>query len=110
MPDYLKRLRHLARLTPREFRVVALVSIPFVLAALTYVWPNVRMVLLAYEFQKQQHVHQTLLSENEILRLEKESLTALDRIAPLAKKELGMQTPQPGQVVTVFLKRPPENS
>lgn len=99
-------MRHWVRLTPREFRVVALVSIPFVLAALTYVWPNVRMVLLAYEFQTQERVHQTLLSENEILKLERGSLTALDRIAPLAKNELGMQIPGQGQVVTVFLKNP----
>ncbi len=99
----------MVRLTPREFRVVALVTILFGFSALTYVWPNVQMVLLAYEFQTQQKVHRTLLSENEILKLERESLTALDRIAPLAKKELGMRTPRPGQVVTVFLKSPPKS-
>ncbi|MCA9484644.1 MAG: cell division protein FtsL [Nitrospina sp.] len=107
MPDLLRRIHHWMRLTPREFRVVALVTVVFSLSALTYVWPNVRMVLLAYEFQKQQRIHQALLSENELLLLERESLTSLDRIAPLATGELGMHPAEPGQVITVFLNQKP---
>jgi len=92
------------RLSPRELRVVLLVCGLFVLSALAYVWPNVRMVLLAYEFQKQQRTHQTLVKENAMLQVERDSLMALGRIRALSQTQLGMQPPKAEQVVTVFLK------
>ncbi len=91
-------------LSPREFRVVVLVGFLFLVCALVYVWPNVKMVNLAYEFQEQKHLHQELLQENNLLKLERDSLKSLDRIQFLAETQIGMQEPQPGQVVTILLK------
>ena len=81
-----------------------LVCLLFLSSALAYVWPNVQMILLAYEFQKQQRIHQALVKENQMLVLERDSLTSLHRIQTLARRELGMRPARPGQVVTVFLK------
>ena len=104
LPRLALRIRNLFRFTPREFRVVALVSVLFGFAALTYIWPNVRMVLWAYEFQEQQRIHKILVSENALLKLEQGSLTSLGRIRALARNELHMRSAKPEQVVTVFLK------
>jgi cell division protein FtsL len=90
--------------SPREFGVVALVGILFLACALVYVWPNVKMVNLAYEFQEQKRLHQELVQENSLLKLERDSLMSLDRIQFLAETQIGMKEPQPGQVVTILLK------
>lgn len=90
--------------SPREFGVVVLVGFLFLVCALVYVWPNVKMVNLAYEFQEQKRLHQGLIQKNNLLKLERDSLRSLDRIQYLAETQIGMQEPQPGQVVTILLK------
>ncbi len=90
--------------SPREFGVVVLTGLLFLVCALVYVWPNVKLVNLAYEFQGQKRLHQELIQENSLLKLERDSLMSLDRIQYLAETQIGMQEPQPGQVVTILLK------
>jgi len=99
-----KLVTQVFHVSPREFRVVVLVGFLFLVCALVYVWPNVKMVNLAYEFQEQKHLHQELLQENNLLKLERDSLKSLDRIQFLAETQIGMQEPQPGQVITILLK------
>ena len=74
------------------------------LAALALVWPNVRKVKLSYDYQALESEREKLLSENHLLRLEKESLQSLYRIQALAKDVVGMIEPKQEQVVTIFLK------
>ena len=74
------------------------------LAALALVWPNVRKVKLSYDYQALESEREKLLSENHLLRLEKESLQSLYRIQALAKDAVGMIEPKKEQVVTIFLK------
>jgi cell division protein FtsL len=83
---------------------VVLAGSIFLVCALVYVWPNVKMVNLAYEFQKQKRLHQDLIQVNSLLKLERDSLMSLDRIQYLAETQIGMKEPQPGQVVTILLK------
>jgi cell division protein FtsL len=90
--------------SPREFGVVVLVGFLFLACALVYVWPNVKMVNLAYEFQEQKRLHQDLIQKNSLLKLERDSLMSLDRIQYLAESQIGMKEPEPGQVVTILLK------
>lgn len=90
--------------SPREFWVVTLMGLLFLVCALVYVWPNVKMVNLAYEFQEQKRLHQELTQENNLLRLERDSLMSLDRIQFLAETQIGMREAQPGQIVTILLK------
>ncbi|MDH5761526.1 MAG: cell division protein FtsL [Nitrospinota bacterium] len=90
--------------SPREFGVVVLTGFLFLACALVYVWPNVKMVNLAYEFQEQKRLHQDLIQKNNLLKLERDSLMSLDRIQYLAESQIGMKEPEPGQVVTILLK------
>ena len=91
-------------ITPKEFQMVFLVSTLMMLAALALVWPNVRKVKLSYDYQALESKREKLLSENHLLRLEKESLQSLYRIQALAKDAVGMIEPKKEQVVTILLK------
>jgi cell division protein FtsL len=91
-------------ITPKGFRMVFLVSVLMMLAALALVWPNVRKVKLSYDYQALEAEREELLSNNHLLRLEKESLQSLYRVQALAKDAVGMIEPKKGQVVTIFLK------
>ena len=84
--------------------MVFLVSVLMMLAALALVWPNVRKVKLSYDYQALEAEREELLSENHLLRLEKESLQSLYRIQALAQDAVGMVEPKKEQVVTIFLK------
>ena len=84
--------------------MVFLVSVLMMLAALALVWPNVRKVKLSYDYQALEAEREELLSNNHLLRLEKESLQSLYRVQALAKDAVGMIEPKKGQVVTIFLK------
>ena len=91
-------------IAPKGFRMVFLVSVLMMLAALALVWPNVRKVKLSYDYQALEAEREELLSENHLLRLEKESLQSLYRVQALAKDAVGMIEPKKGQVVTIFFK------
>ena len=91
-------------ITPQGFRMAFLVSTLMMLAALALVWPNVRKVKLSYDYQALESEREKLLSENHLLRLEKESLQSLYRIQALAKDAVGMIEPKKEQVVTILLK------
>ena len=91
-------------ITPKGFRMVFLVSVLILLVALALVWPNVRKVKLSYDYQALEAEREELLSKNNLLRLERESLQSLYRIQALAKNEVGMIEPKIEQVTTIFLK------
>ena len=91
-------------ITPKGFRIIFLVSVLMLLVALALVWPNVRKVKLSYDYQALKAEREELLSENRLLRLEKESLQSLYRIQALAENEVGMIEPKIEQVTTIFLK------
>jgi cell division protein FtsL len=91
-------------ITTKGFRMAFLVSVLMMLAALALVWPNVRKVKLSYDYQALESERERLLSENHLLRLEKESLRSLYRIQALAKDAVGMIEPKKEQIVTIFLK------
>ncbi|UCD11861.1 MAG: cell division protein FtsL [Nitrospinaceae bacterium] len=104
----LKRIRKVAKarlhVPPREFRMILLASVLLMIGAMAFVWPNVRMVKLGYEYQVLVKQQRDLLRENNLLLLEKSSLESLDRVHALAKEKLGLKAPENGQIVTVFLK------
>ena len=88
----------------KGFRMIFLISVLMMLAALAIVWPNVRKVKLSYDYQTLANERDKLLTENHLLRLERESLQSLYRIQALAKNEVGMIEPQKGKITTIFLK------
>ena len=91
-------------ISSKDFWMVISISILFMLGALALVWPNVKKIKLAYEYQDLAKVHRGLLRENHLLSLERESLRSLDRIHLLAKTEVGMKESNENKVTTIFLK------
>lgn len=84
--------------------MVISISILFMLGAMALVWPNVKKIKLAYEYQDLAKERRALLKENHLLNLERESLRSLDRIHLLAKRAVGMTEPDDGKIITIFLK------
>ena len=90
--------------TTREYRSVLMAVVGLMVVAMVFVWSNIRLVGLAYEYEALNKTHQTLLRENHLLRVEWESLRSLDRVELLARNEIGLREPTSGQIITVFLK------
>ena len=88
----------------REYRMVLLAIAGLMIGAMAFVWSNVRLVGLAYEHQILNKKHRSLLRENHLLKVERESLRSLGRIQLLAKNKIGLKEPKNRQIVTVFLK------
>ena len=91
--------------TTREYRVVLLAVVGLMIVAMVFVWSNVRLVGLAYEYQALDKTRRSLLRENHLLHVEWESLRSLDRVQLLAKNKIGLREPESRQIVTVFLKK-----
>ena len=88
----------------KDFWMVITVSILFMFGALALVWPNIKKIKLAYEYQDLSREREKLSKENRMLNLERESLRSLSRVHLLAKSEVGMKEPDEGKVITIFLK------
>ena len=88
----------------KDFWMVITVSILFMFGALALVWPNIKKIKLAYEYQDLSREREKLSKENHMLNLERESLRSLGRVHLLAKSEVGMKEPDEGKVITIFLK------
>lgn len=88
----------------KDFWMVISVSILFMFGALALVWPNIKKIKLAYEYQDLSKEREKLSQENRMLNLERESLRSLSRIHLLAKSEVGMKEPDEGKIITIFLK------
>ena len=102
---FLKSKKNQFRVTAREYRLVWMAIAGLMLVAMAFVWNNIRLVGLAYEYEELNETHQTLLRENHLLRVEWESLRSLDRVKLLARNEIGLREPASGQIVTIFLKK-----
>lgn len=90
--------------SPGRFQVILVISVLLMVGAMAIVWPDVKRVKMSYEYQRLAGEQQRLLKENQLLRVEKESLQSLDRIYTLAKKHTSLKPPEEGRIVTVFLK------
>jgi cell division protein FtsL len=84
----------------REMRMFsAVMSVLFVLV-MVYVWQHFSAVELGYTVETQRTQVAQLQEENRQLRLSEAQLTEPARIDKIAK-QLGLESPQPGQVVGV---------
>jgi len=82
----------------REMRQFAIVmSLLFVLV-MVYVWQHFSAIEIGYKVEAQKQQVEQLREENRQLRLNEAQLTDPERIDKIAK-QLGLDAPQPGQVV-----------
>lgn len=91
-----------------ELRMLLFATALLMAGAMAYVWPNVKMVKLAYEYQGLQREHRILIRKNQMMEIEKNSLESLQRVESLAINQIGLRYPERGQIVTIFLDKPYE--
>jgi cell division protein FtsL len=84
------------RLTPL-FVVIALVS----LLSLLFVWSRVQAINFEYEISSLQSQIRSGHDDVKRLRIESALLSSDSRIERLAREQLGLQLPAPGQVIRV---------
>jgi cell division protein FtsL len=89
--------------SPKKFWGAAMFSLLLMVGAMAFVWPNIKMVKMAYEYHGLAEEKHRLLKENNLLIVERESLKSLDRILFLANKHTELLPPEKGQILTVFL-------
>ena len=73
----------------------------FIAELLIYTWCRVRCVGVGYEISKAAHHLQEHIKLQNNLKVELASLKSPDRIAKIAKNQLGLKTPTPAQVIII---------
>jgi cell division protein FtsL len=71
----------------------------FIAELLIYTWCRVQYVQVGYQITKETARQQQLLALRDKLRIEHARLKSPQRIAKIAKEQLGLITPNPDQVV-----------
>jgi cell division protein FtsL len=68
---------------------------------LCYVWQPIQVVRLGYQIEYLAGERAGLMRQQKELRLEAARLRSLRRVEEIARMQLGLTSPKPGQVVTV---------
>ena len=84
-----------------EFILTVALGLVILAAALLYVRQHTYIVRLGYEIERLRERQAALVQENKALRLEMGQLRSLKRVEEIARKQLGMISPKPGQVTLV---------
>ncbi len=73
----------------------------FIAELLIYTWCRVQFVGIGYEISNAAHHLQEHIKLQNNLKVELASLKSPDRIAKIAKNQLGLKTPTPAQVIII---------
>jgi cell division protein FtsL len=77
------------------------VGLCFVLLGLLHVWFRLQVVHMGYALSTTTQLQNQLEQENRELKLELASLTSPDRLEMMARKRLGLVSPEKGQVIVL---------
>lgn len=69
--------------------------------ALFYVWQHIQVVRLGYQIEYLAGERTALMRQQKELRFEVARLRSLRRVEEIARRQLGLTSPQPGQVVVI---------
>jgi len=72
--------------------------------AMFHVWTRHLSTELGYALSRELSLQEQLASDNKALKLEISTLKSTERLETIAVNNLGMRTPQPGQVVYLWKK------
>lgn len=73
----------------------------FICSLIFFVWSRLQITYLGYQISQANSEQQQLLKLNKQMKLEVASLTSLSRIESIAKNQLGLNNPEPCQVVFI---------
>ncbi len=83
----------------RQFLLWLLVGVMLFAVGLAYTWQRFELVRYGYSIEELKSQRDRLMEANRQLRLEEASLRSPERIDALARNQLGLGPPSPGQVV-----------
>ena len=90
----------------RDYIIITVLAGMFLLGLFAYGWQHYRWIQYGYRIQEAQKKKEQLAEIREQLRLEHASLRSVQRIDSIARRELGMVVPAPGQLVTLHSDSP----
>ena len=110
-------IRERDRVRTRELAALALAAVPPLLVLLAAIWANLETVRLGYQLATVGRQREALLERNRQLRMDRAQATSLARVDAIARRELGLVPPAPGQILLIQdgalkapLKAPPAAS
>jgi cell division protein FtsL len=100
-PAYVLARRPFVSARTRELLALLATGALLVGAVLFYVFQHIQVVRLGYEVERLRGERSVLVEQGRALTLEAARLRAVKRVEEVARGELGMVTPAPGQIVVV---------
>ena len=91
----------------RDYLVITILAAVFLLGLFIYGWQHYQWIQYGYRIEEAQRKKDQLAEIGRQLRLERASLRNPQRIDAIARGELGMVIPVPGQLVTFSVDAPP---
>src|SRR5215831_8423772 len=90
----------------RDYIVITALAAMFLFGLFAYGWQHYQWIQYGYRIEEAQKKIQRLSEIGRQLRLERASLSNPQRIDSIARKQLGMVVPAPGQLVTFSADSP----
>ena len=90
----------------RDYMVVTALAAMFLFGLFAYGWQHYQWIQYGYRIEEAQKKKDQLAEISRQLRLERASLRSPKRIDSIARGELGMVVPAPGQLVTFSADAP----
>ena len=90
----------------RDYIVVTALGAMFLFGLFAYGWQHYQWIQYGYRIEEAQKARDQLAEIGRQLRLERASLRSPKRIDSIARRELGMVVPAPGQLVTFTADAP----
>lgn len=84
----------------RDYIVITVLASMFLFGLFGYGWQHYQWIQYGYKIEEAQKKKEQLSEIGHQLRLERATLRSPERIDSIARGELGMVAPQPGQLVT----------
>src|SRR5438105_15890219 len=84
----------------RDYIIITALAAMFLLGLFAYGWQHYQWIQYGYRIEEAQKKKQQMAEIERQLRLERASLSNPQRIDSIARKQLGMVVPAPGQLVT----------
>jgi cell division protein FtsL len=90
----------------RDYIIVTALAAMFFFGLFAYGWQHYQWIQYGYRIEEAEKKVQRLSEVGRQLRLERASLSNPQRIDSIARKQLGMVVPEPGQLVTFSADAP----
>ena len=90
----------------RDYIIVTALAAMFLFGLFAYGWQHYQWIQYGYRIEEAQKKKEQLAEISRQLRLERASLSNPQRIDSIARKQLGMVVPAPGQLVTFSADAP----